>query len=230
MARTVEHAGKRGGRDRLRIVAALDQPRQPLLAQAIELRLVECRAQRDVGQDGQRVREPRDGNVQAHGRRVDSARGVEIGAEEVDGVGDVERRLAAGAVRQHRRREARRAELAGWVVCSAREHDEIHLRDRDLVHLDDPDRQSVGQLQLLDRRQMQRRRRADRRRLGPIGFLLRDRKTRKNRQQKTRNQECFRCVVEGHCFFSGSTVSSTRLSTGRYCAAAALTSAGFSAL
>ena len=42
------------------------------------------------------------------------------------------------------------------IVGAAAQHDEIDLRDRHLVQLDDPDRQAVRQLSFLNRRQVQR--------------------------------------------------------------------------
>ena len=85
-----------------------------------------------------------------------AAAGAEVGAEEVDRVGDLERRSRAGAFRQHRRRQAGDAELAGRVVGAAARDDEVDLRDRHFVQLDDPDRQAVRELPLLNRRQLQR--------------------------------------------------------------------------
>ena len=54
--------------------------------------------------------------------------------------------------------------LPGGSSARAAEDDEVDLRDRHLVQLDDPDRQAVGELPLLNRRQLQRRRRAGLRR------------------------------------------------------------------
>ena len=78
----------------------------------------------------------------------------------------------ARALGQHRRREARDAVLAGRDRRPMPlNDDEVDLRDRHLVQLDDPDRQPVRQLAFLDRRQRQRRRRPERRRLAPVGRL-----------------------------------------------------------
>ena len=101
------------------IVARLQQRRQPLLAQPLELLGRERRPQRDVGHDRQRVGEPRDRHVQPDGRRIERAAGAEVGAEEVDGVGNLERRARAGAFLEHRRHQAGDAELAGRIVGAA---------------------------------------------------------------------------------------------------------------
>ena len=54
-----DDARERQRRDRRRVVARLEQRRQPLLAQAIELRLRKRRPQRDVGHERQRGVQPR---------------------------------------------------------------------------------------------------------------------------------------------------------------------------
>ena len=74
-----------------------------------------------------------------------------------------------GAFGQHRRRQARDAVLAARIVGASGHDDQIHLHDRHFVQLDDPDRQAIRELALLDLRQLQRRRRPERRRLGPVG-------------------------------------------------------------
>ena len=184
MALAVEDAREGDRGDRRRIVAPLQQAREPLLALPLELVFRERRAQRHVGHDRQRVGKPRHWHVQADGGCVDSARRAEIGAEEIDGVGDLERRSRARALLEHRGREARDAVLPGWIVRGAAEDDEVHLRDRNFVILDDPHRQAVGQLLLLNRWQTQRRRRAGLRRTGPIRRLLRGERAARERRDE----------------------------------------------
>ena len=79
----------------------------------------------------------------------------------------------ARAFVQHRGREVREPELAGRIGARARFHDDADVGDRDFVHLHDPDGQAVGERALLNRRQLERRRRADDGRLRSIGRLLR---------------------------------------------------------
>ena len=136
-----------------RIVARLEQARQPLLPQPIELVLRKRRPQRHVGHDRQRVGEPRDRHVQADGGAV------------AGGARCRDRR------RENRRRRRSRAPSATPAPSSSiaavrlaapnlpagssplpLSDDEIHLHDRHFVQLDDPDRQAVRQLPLLDRR------------------------------------------------------------------------------
>ena len=107
---------------------------------------------------------------------------LELGAEEVDRVGDLERAARAGAFVEHRRREARQAELARRIVAAAALDDEVDLHDRHLVRLDEPDRQPVRQLALLDRRQLRRGGGPERRRLRAIGRLLRGEQRRRDEQ------------------------------------------------
>ena len=96
------------------------------------------------------------------------------GAEVIDRVGDLERRSRSRAFLEHGGRQARHAVLAGRIVGGAAEHDEVDLRDRHFVQLDDPDRQAVGELPLLDRGQLERRRRPHGGRLAAVGRLCTD--------------------------------------------------------
>ena len=68
---------------------------------------------------------------------------LELGAEELDGVGDLERAARAGALVEHRGRQAREAELARRIVAAAGVDDEIDLHERHLVRLDEPDGEAV---------------------------------------------------------------------------------------
>ena len=72
MRRAVEDARERQRGNRRRIVARLQQAGEPLLPQPFELVFRERRPQRDVGHDRQRVGEPRDRHVQPHGRRIEA--------------------------------------------------------------------------------------------------------------------------------------------------------------
>ena len=63
--------------------------------------------------------------------------------------------------------------LPGGSCARSAEDHEVDLRDRHLVQLDDPDRQTVRQLPLLDCGQIQRRWRARLRRTAAVGRLLR---------------------------------------------------------
>ena len=60
----VQDSCERLGGDGGRIVASLQQSRQPLLAHPLELFLRERRPQRDVGHDRQRIGQPRDRHMQ----------------------------------------------------------------------------------------------------------------------------------------------------------------------
>ena len=176
----VQHAGERRRVDGGRVVARLQDAGQALLPQPLELVVRERRPERDVGHQRQRIGQPRDRHVQPHGRRVDAGRGGQVGAEEIDRVGELERRARAGALVEHRRRQRRDAELARRIVGAAAQHHEIDLRDRHLVQLDEPDRQAVRQLPLLDRRQLNRRRRAGLRRPRAVGRLGAERRGKRD--------------------------------------------------
>src|SRR5439155_15145356 len=117
--------------------------------------------------------------------------------------------------------QAREAVFARRIVGGAAERDEVHLRDRHLVQLDDPHRQAVRQLLLLNRRRSNGGRRSRLRRTRTIGRLLGGERTTAQCDDNG-NQRCSHNSPYG--FFSGSTVNSTRLSSGRNCAAAALMS------
>src|SRR5262249_52740738 len=122
-------------------------------------------------------------------------------------------------------------------VRAAAEDQEIDLHHRDLVQLDEPHWNAVGELLLLNLWKLQRRRRADLRRMGTVGDLLGEPEGRRRtdyQPQSTQRPQSFvsmvivvvrRCRLRVH-FFSGSTMSSTLRSSGRYCAAAARMSAG----
>ena len=172
----VEDSGERLGGDGGRIVARLQQRRQPLLAHPLELFLRERRPQRDVGHDRQRIGEPRDRHVQPDRRRIERAAGAKIGAEEVDRVGNLQRRPRPGAFLEHRRHQAGDAEPARRILRAAAENHQVDLGDRHFVQFDDPDRQPVGELTLLNRRQLQRRRRTWRRRAAAVGRLRGERR------------------------------------------------------
>ena len=168
MRRPEDRAREGHRRNRLRIVARLQQADQPLLAQPLELVFRERGPERDVGHDRQRIGEPPDRDVQAHRGRVDAARCRQIGAEKIDRVRDLQRRARSGAFGQHRGREAGEAVFAGRIVSGAAQDDEVHLRHRHFVQLDDPDRQTVAQLALLNGRQLQRRSGPRNRRLAAV--------------------------------------------------------------
>ena len=171
MGRPVEDARERGRVDRRRIVASLKDTGEALLPQAFELLGRKRRPQRDVGHQRQCVGQSRHRNVKPDGRRVETGRAAQIGAEEVDGIGEIERRARAGALLQHRRGQRGDPELARGIVGAAAQHDEIDLGDRYFVELDQPHRQPVRELLLLDHRQLHRRRRTRGRHLGAIGRL-----------------------------------------------------------
>ena len=156
-------------------------------------------------------------------------RGVEIGAEEVDGVGDLERRSRC-------RRPRRASPRSGWRrrTCPAGrrrvplQHDEVDLHDRHFVQLDDPDRQAVRQLRASGSAAASAP--AAARAAGglrAIGRLLREQRRRRRaaattatrRVDELRQSRASRRITAS---FSGSTISSTRRSRGRNVAAAAL--------
>ena len=110
----------------------------------------------------------------------------QIGAEEIDGVGDLERGARAGALDQHRRGEAGDAELPAGSSPLPLSTTRFDLNDRHFVQLDDPHRQAVRELPLLNRRQLQRRRRAGLRRVSAVGRLRAERSARDERQRRAR--------------------------------------------
>ena len=130
---------------------------QPLLPLAFELFLRERRPERDVGHDRQRLGEPRHRHVQPDGRRIDAAGGVQVGAEEVDRVGESRAPIASRRLRSASRPSGWRRRTCPADRSPCRSNEQVHLRDRHLVQLDDPDRQAVGELPLLDRRQLEGR-------------------------------------------------------------------------
>src|SRR5882762_340287 len=243
---TVQDARERGRRNGRRIVARLQQAGEPLLALALQLVFRERRTQRHVGHDRQRFGKPRDRHVQTHGGRVGGRRRSKSGAEAIDRVGDLERGPRAGAFLEHCGGQAREAVFARRIVGGAAERDEVHLRNRHFVHLDDPYRQTVRQLLLLNRRKPKRRRWSRLRRMRAVGRLRAGyRGCEENKRERNESSYLFHKLVCGRrpsdrparagpknrpCRYgfgdplSGSTINSTRLSSGRNCAAAALTS------
>ena len=175
MRRAIDDARERELDQRARVVARLQQIRQPLLAQAIELRRGEGGAQRHVRHQRQRIAELRDRHREPHRRIIKRARRREIRAEELERVGEVERRSRAGAFVEHGGGEAADAELADRIRGAARTHDQVDLRERHLVMLDDPHPEAVRQLLFLDGRQLERRRGPDGGRLGAVWLLRRRR-------------------------------------------------------
>ena len=112
-----------------------------------------------VGHQWQGVGQARNGYRCPHSRIIERAGRRQGGAEELNRVGEFERRASAGAFVEHRRGHARHAELPWRIGGAARANDHIELRHRHFVLLNDPDLEAVCQLLLLDRRQLQRRRR-----------------------------------------------------------------------
>ena len=97
MARSVHKPGKRESNELLRIVARLNERREPLLAHAFQLRLGKCRAGDDVREDRKRVSDTRDGDVQVGERGVHGCGCRQLRAQEIDGVRDLMRGAIAGA-------------------------------------------------------------------------------------------------------------------------------------
>ena len=144
--------------------------------------------QRDVRHQRQRIAQLRHRHRQPHRRIIERARRRQVGAEELERVREIERRSRTGAFVEHGGGEAADTKLADRICGAARTHDQVDLRERHLVMLDDPHREAVRQLLFLDRRQLERRRRADGRRLGAIGFLLRaERHGHGRRQQQSQD-------------------------------------------
>ena len=111
MRRPEDNARKRELNERRRVVARLQQAGQPFLLQSIELARRERGAQRDVGHQRQRIAELRHRDRQANRRIIKRAGRRQVGAEELERVGELERRPRAGAFIQHRRRQAADAVL-----------------------------------------------------------------------------------------------------------------------
>ena len=163
---------KRHLHDRRRIVARLQEPRQPLLAQPLELRGRKRRPQRHVGHERQRVSELRDRRGEPDRRVIERAAGPQLRAEEFDRHRPVP---APPCV------PAPSSSIAAVMLASPYlpagsaalpgPDDQVHLHQRHFVLLDDPDREAVGQLLFLNRRQLQRRRRGRLRRRPAIGLL-----------------------------------------------------------
>src|SRR3989442_13098993 len=97
-----------------------------------------------------------------------------MGGDIMDRLANYERRWRSRAFFEHRRRQARDAELARRIRRGSAQHNEVHVRDGDFVQLDDPHRQTVRELPLLNLRQGQRWRWAWLRRPAAVGGLLRD--------------------------------------------------------
>ncbi len=243
MRRPEDRAREGHRRNRRRVVARLQEADQPLLAKPLEFLFRERRPERDVGHDRQRLGEPPDRDVQAHRSRVEAARRGQIGAEKIDGVRDLQRRARSRAFGQHRGRQAGKAVFARRVVSRAAHDDEVHLRHRHVVKLDEPDGQTVAQLAFLNGRQLQRRGGSRRRRPAAVRRLRSERRrghqesndegasihSRSSQHEVTKHSEGLAAASRHSsnvCHFSGTTVSSTRRSAGRKADAAALTSDG----
>ncbi len=88
----------------------------------------------------QRLRQPADRHIETHGRASNELAASSVRAEELDGVGDLQRAPCASALVQHRGRQAGHAELARRVVAAAGLHHQVHLRERHFVGLHEPHR------------------------------------------------------------------------------------------
>jgi len=208
----------------VRVVPRLNHVGEAFGAKPLQFLVRERGPERHVGHDRQGLGEAGHRHVQTDGGAVAPAVGQQIRAQEVDGVGDLERRSRTGALEKHGRREVGDAELAGGVVTAAAQHDEVRLHDRDFVKLHDPHGQAVRELALLDSRKLQRRRRTGLRSLTAIGRLRAD----GERREDGGGNDC-QGVTHGYFAPSGTTVSSTRASFGRNLRAAARMSVGDSA-
>ncbi len=133
MPRAEDQARERRRRERRRRCRASGAARQPFLAQPIQLGLRKRRPQHDVRQERQRRRRAwTTGVCRRTVDDVERAAGAERRAEEIDGVGQLERVARPGAFVEHRRREIREAELAGRIGGGARLDDERDVDDRAL--------------------------------------------------------------------------------------------------
>jgi hypothetical protein len=202
----------------LGIVLRFEQRRQALLAQPLQLGLGKRRPRHDVGHDRQRGGQARHGHVQIDVRRVGCGARAQVGAEEVDRVRDPEGIPRPGAFVEHVGGQAGQAEPAGRIRRDAGAQRELQVHGRHLVHAHDPHREAVRERPLLDRRQVQRRRRTDGRRLRTVGRLL-----RRDERGGGHGKEA------GELHFLGSTTSSTRRVSGRNFSAAAWMSSRASA-
>ena len=126
-------------RHRFGVVPILEQRGDALFPKAVQLGLRERGTQRDVGHQRQRLCQPCHGHVQPHGRGIKGARRSERGAEKLDVIRDLQRVPAAGALIEHRHRQAGEAEFAGRIVAAARTDQQVDLHERDLVRLDQPE-------------------------------------------------------------------------------------------
>jgi len=142
-----------------------------VLPKALEFLRRERGPQRHVRQQRQGVTQAFHRHVQAHRRRIERAGGRQARAQELHRVGDFQGGARAGAFVQHRRGQARGAERAGGIVARSCPHDHVDLDDRHLVRLDEPHRQAVRQRALLDRREIELRRRGERGRPAAIRRL-----------------------------------------------------------
>ena len=79
----------------------------------------------------------------AHGGQVPARSGVEVDAQVVDLVRDLERARRSGALVEHVRGQAREPRLVPRVRCRSRAGDDVQLNDRHLVLLHEQDRDAV---------------------------------------------------------------------------------------
>ena len=120
---------------------------------------------------------------------------------------------------------------------AAAQDDEVHLGNRHLVKLDEPDGQPVAQLALLNGRQFQRRGGTRHRRLAAVRGLRSER--RRGHQESNNEGASIHCKGSHHevtkrtkralsflWYHLGTTISSTRRFAGRNTSAAARTSDG----
>ena len=149
----------------------LDELRETRSPQPLELLRRERGPQRDVGQQRERRVDSRDRGVQRDTDTMLLRRSRDIGAEEIDGVGQCQRPARPGSLVQHGRRHARETGLVGGVHRAPGLHHEVHLHERHLMLHEHQHRQAVRQGVSRNRRQGERLDRSERRRLGTVDLL-----------------------------------------------------------
>ena len=136
-------------RDRLRLIALLQERHEPLVLHALEVRLRERRVHRDVREELQEPRQVARERRAGERRRVHRRAGAERRAQEPGLVGDRGRAAGPRPLRHHRGGEAREPGLLLRVPRRAGVDHEVQRHDREPPVLDEPHREAIRQLELL---------------------------------------------------------------------------------
>ncbi len=191
----VEH----GVGDEPRIIEAHLQSGQHLLALPLDLLLREGGVARHVGQHLQ----PRLKAVLHHHRiderEIDPRAGVQLAADEVDGVIHVAGGLGRRTLVEERRREIRESELPFRIERASGPHDHAHAHHRLLVVQHGHNLQSVRERTYFVRRELHGARRQRTRRKFGWPLRLRAASVRPNEAQQRQEQQSRRSRQSRHC-------------------------------